>query len=145
MLSHVFVGIRDFDRCFAFYRAVLATLDWRLKFCEPARPWAGWMPATQERPLFLIGAPYDGAPAAPGNGAMIALLAPARASVDMAHACALVMGGSCEGRPGLRPHYHAHYYGAYFRDPDGNKLAACCHGPEAVPMDSGVASVLRMP
>jgi hypothetical protein len=39
-------------------------------------------------------------------------------------------GGSCEGPPGLRPQYHAHYYGAYFRDPDGNKLCVCCHEPE---------------
>jgi lactoylglutathione lyase len=35
-----------------------------------------------------------------------------------------------EGAPGLRPEYHAHYYGAYFRDPDGNKLCVACHQPE---------------
>jgi catechol 2,3-dioxygenase-like lactoylglutathione lyase family enzyme len=144
MLSHVFVGINDFDRAFAFYHAVLTALDLRLKFCERARPWAGWMPAAAERPLFLIGAPYDGAPAAAGNGTMIALLAPARAAVDKAHACALALGGSCEGRPGLRPHYHPHYYGAYFRDPDGNKLAACCHRPGPVPLDSGAAPVVKV-
>jgi lactoylglutathione lyase len=46
------------------------------------------------------------------------------------HAIALASGGSCEGAPGLRPEYHAHYYGAYFRDPDGNKLAVACHHAE---------------
>jgi lactoylglutathione lyase len=61
---------------------------------------------------------------------MTALLAPGRAQVDAAYARALELGGSDEGAPGLRPHYHAHYYGAYVRDPDGNKLCICCHDPE---------------
>jgi lactoylglutathione lyase len=62
-----------------------------------------------------------------GNGQMVALLAATRAQVDAAHALALAHGGRCEGPPGLRPHYHANYYGAYFRDPDGNKLCVACH------------------
>jgi lactoylglutathione lyase len=58
---------------------------------------------------------------------MVALLAATRAQVDAAHALALAYGGRCEGPPGLRPQYHANYYGAYFRDPDGNKLCVACH------------------
>jgi catechol 2,3-dioxygenase-like lactoylglutathione lyase family enzyme len=50
-----------------------------------------------------------------------------RNMVDRAHAYALQAGGSDEGAPGLRPHYHANYYGAYFRDPEGNKLCVVCH------------------
>ena len=69
-------------------------------------------------------------PAVAGNGHMIALLAANRATIDRAHATALAHGGACEGPPGLRPQYHANYYGAYFRDPDGNKLCVCCHEPE---------------
>ena len=57
-----------------------------------------------------------------------ALLAADRATVDAVHALALQHGGRCEGPPGLRPEYHASYYGAYFRDPEGNKLCVCCHG-----------------
>jgi lactoylglutathione lyase len=49
--------------------------------------------------------------------------------VDQAYAIALQTGGTSEGAPGLRPEYHAHYYGAYFRDPDGNKLCVVCHTP----------------
>jgi len=46
------------------------------------------------------------------------------------HWIALEIGGTCDGPPGLRPHYHADYYGACFRDPDGNKLCVCCHEAE---------------
>jgi lactoylglutathione lyase len=60
---------------------------------------------------------------------MTAFLAAHRATVDRCHALALAHGGRCEGPPGLRPHYHADYYGAYFRDPDGNKLCVVCHTP----------------
>ena len=128
MLSHVFIGVNDFDRAVAFYSQVLERLGLVLRFTESDRPWAGWQTPGVARPLFLIGRPFDGQPAAPGNGAMNALLAADRATVDAVHALALQHGGRCEGPPGLRPEYHANYYGAYFRDPEGNKLCVCCHG-----------------
>lgn len=126
MLSHVFLGIRDFERALAFYRPLLAVLGARERFCDPTRPWAGWESAPGPRPLLVIGAPFEGVHEA-GNGQMVALQATRRLLVDEAHAVALVHGGRCEGPPGLRPQYHAHYYGAYFRDPDGNKLCVACH------------------
>ncbi len=129
MLSHVYIGITDFERALAFYSAVLDTLGLTRKFSHPDQAWAGWMKPGVARPLFLIGQPFNGAPAEPGNGQMVALLAPSRDAVDRSHAVALHHGGTCEGLPGLRPHYHANYYGAYFRDPDGNKLCVCCHDP----------------
>lgn len=85
------------------------------------------------RPLLLIGTPFDGQPHAPGNGQMTALLASGRAMVDEAHAVALAHGGRCEGPPGLRPGYHEHCCGAYFRDTEGNKLCVACHAPAVVP------------
>lgn len=127
MLSHVSVGLNDFAAALPFYRAVMAELGLPEKFCDPAKCWAAWMPADAPRPLFIIGAPFNGEPASRGNGQMLALDAPDRATVDRVHAAALAHGGRCEGAPGLRPQYHAHYYGAYFRDPEGNKLCVCCH------------------
>jgi catechol 2,3-dioxygenase-like lactoylglutathione lyase family enzyme len=127
MLSHVFIGVDDFERAFRFYGVLMEQLGLPLKFCDPSRPWAGWMPADAPRPLLLIGRPYNGAPASAGNGQMVALQARTREQVERAHAVALANGGTCEGPPGLRPEYHANYYGAYFRDPDGNKLCVCCH------------------
>jgi lactoylglutathione lyase len=61
---------------------------------------------------------------------MVAFLAKNRAVVDTVYAVALANGGSSEGAPGLRPEYHVHYYGAYFRDPDGNKICIACHLPQ---------------
>lgn len=130
MLSHVFVGVGDFRRAFEFYSKVLAAIGLELRFRDDARPWAGWKLKDQARPLFLIGAPYDGEAAAPGNGQMIAFLAQDRATVKSVYAEAIARGASCEGPPGPRPHYHEHFFGAYFRDPDGNKICVCCHDAE---------------
>ncbi|MGH8780517.1 VOC family protein [Paraburkholderia sp.] len=129
MISHVFVGVTDFDRAYRFYSPLMQALQLTQKFCDRETQWAGWMAADAPRPLFLIGKPYDGNPADRGNGHMIALLAQDRDAVDRAHKTALAHGGSCEGPPGLRPRYHPNYYGAYFRDLDGNKLCVCCHDP----------------
>ena len=129
MLSHVFLGVGDFDRALAFYRALMPVLGVQERFCEPERPWAGWQSQPDPRPLFLIGMPFDRQPHAAGNGQMVAFLASSRAVVDRAHAVALASGGRCEGAPGVRPDYHAHYYGAYFRDTEGNKVCVACHAP----------------
>lgn len=129
MFSHVFLGVSNFDRALAFYQALMAVLEIPQRFVDPARPWAGWQSVPGPRPLFVIARPLDGEAAAPGNGATVAWLAATRAQVDEAHRVALAHGGRCEGPPGLRPQYHAHYYGAYFRDPDGNKLCVVCHEP----------------
>lgn len=131
MFSHLFVGVTDFDRALAFYTPLMDTLGIAQRFCERDRPWAGWQSSPGPRPLFLIGTPYDGQAHAPGNGQMVAFLAATRGQVDAAHATALANGGTSEGAPGLRPEYHANYYGAYFRDPDGNKLCVACHAPPA--------------
>jgi catechol 2,3-dioxygenase-like lactoylglutathione lyase family enzyme len=130
MLSHVHIGVRDLDRAVNFYGAVLEPLGWRPAFVDRERGWSGWRPADADRPLILVGLPYDGEPATCGNGQMVGFAAESRAAVDRFHDAALAAGGRCEGPPGLRPEYHAAYYGAYVRDPDGNKLCVCCHAPE---------------
>ena len=129
MFSHIHVGVTDFRRAFAFYAPLMEELGLALKFSEPETPWAGWMKPGVARPLFLIGHPFDGGPADPGKGQMVAFLAADRGSVDRCHALALRHGGTDAGAPGLRPQYHPNFYGAYVRDPDGNKLCVCCHDP----------------
>lgn len=129
MISHVFLGIADFDCALDFYAKIMAELGLKLKFCDADKGWAGWVSESSPRPIFVIGKPFDGKANAPGNGQMVALLAPSREIVRSSHTTALALGGTCEGAPGLRPHYHPDYYGAYFRDLDGNKLCVCCHDP----------------
>jgi predicted lactoylglutathione lyase len=61
----------------------------------------------------------------------LAFAADNRRQVDAFHEAALAAGGKDNGQPGLRPHYHANYYGAFVIDPDGHNVEAVCHGPEA--------------
>ena len=132
MISHVFIGISDFNRAFGFYARIMAELGLLLKFSEPGKSWAAWVPPEAPRPLFLIGKSYNGLAAHPGNGQMVALLASSRGIVDRVHATALSLGAICEGPPGPRPHYHPDYYGCYFRDLDANKICICCHEPNSI-------------
>lgn len=135
MLSHVHVGVGDFERALSFYTPLMETLGSPLKFVDRDNQMAGWKPRAADRPLFLIGRPYNGEPPQPGNGQMVALLAPGREAVDRCYQAALAQGAQTEGAPGLRPQYHPNYYGAYFRDLDGNKLCVCCH--DAVAAQAG--------
>jgi catechol 2,3-dioxygenase-like lactoylglutathione lyase family enzyme len=131
MFSHISVGVTDFERALSFYSAVLDLLGLERRFCEREIPWAGWQGADGSRPLFVIATPYDGAPHVAGNGQMAAFAADSRQQAHGVHRLALSLGALDEGAPGLRPHYHAAYYGAYFRDLDGNKLCVVCHTPES--------------
>ena len=130
MFSHVFTGIREFARAHGFYAPLMQELGLHQRFHDPDAGWAAWQLAEGGRPLFVIGRPFDGEAHDAGNGQMVAFLARDRATVDRVHRLALAGGGSDEGPPGIRPHYHANYYGAYFRDLDGNKLCVVCHEPE---------------
>jgi catechol 2,3-dioxygenase-like lactoylglutathione lyase family enzyme len=127
VFSHIFLGVKDFDRALAFYKPLMEAIGAPLRFVEASRPWAGWQSEPGPRPLFLIGSPYDHLAHEAGHGQMVAFLARDRVTVDRVYQLALSLGGSSEGAPGLRPEYHTNYYGAYFRDPDGNKLCMACH------------------
>lgn len=131
MISHVFIGVNAFEPAFRFHAAVMTALGHRLRFRDDARPWAGWQAPGQDRPLYLIGRPWDGQAATVGNGQMVALGAASRDAVRAAHAAGLAAGGGDAGAPGLRPEYHGDYYGAYLRDPEGNKIGLVCHAPGA--------------
>ena len=126
MFSHVTLGTNDVERAKRFYTPVMAALGIGQPF-ELSRP--GMVFGDLAGLKLFVGAPFDGGTAAHGNGQHVAFLAKDRATVNAFHAAALANGGSDEGAPGLRPHYHANYYGAYVRDPDGNKLQAVCHSP----------------
>ncbi len=130
MFSHVTVGTNDFERDFAFYTRLMGALGHELRFVEYQRPWAAWQQKSGlDGPLFIVGRPYDAGLATHGNGQMVAFETADRATVDRCFEAALASGGSSEGAPSVRPEYHPDYYGAYFRDPGGNKICVCCHLP----------------
>jgi catechol 2,3-dioxygenase-like lactoylglutathione lyase family enzyme len=135
MFSHIHTGVSDFERAFTFYSVVLKELGLVLRFKEEDLVtnihWAGWQTPDVGRPLFLIGKPFDKEAHLAGNGQMVAFLASSRAQVRRVYDTALANGGVSEGPPGLRPHYHANYYGAYFRDTEGNKVGVACHEAES--------------
>lgn len=130
MYSHVTLGTLDIRRAVAFYDPLLAGLGIKRQEADLEKGYAGYAAAPETTPQFWLLPPINGEPASAGNGVTVAFEAPDRASVDRFHAAALAQGGTDEGAPGLRPHYHADYYGAYLRDPDGNKLCCVCHRPE---------------
>ncbi|MCF8481632.1 MAG: VOC family protein [Rhodospirillum sp.] len=130
MFSHIMLGTNDFARALAFYLPLCSRLGLEEYLREDEHPWVAWRVPGSPRPLFMVSAPFNGEPATVGNGQMVAFLADDRETVRACHALALEYGGWDEGAPGLRPEYHARYYGAYFRDPDGNKLCVVCHAAE---------------
>jgi catechol 2,3-dioxygenase-like lactoylglutathione lyase family enzyme len=125
--SHITVGSSDMDRSVRFYDAVLAPLGLvRLKSFRSANGYGPKDFSGINLPFWIL-RPTDRKPASAGNGVTVAFTVPARAAVDAFHAAALANGGTDEGPPGLRTHYHPDYYGAYVRDPEGNKICAVCH------------------
>jgi len=129
MYSHLTVGTSDVERAARFFDAALAPLG--LKRRANFRVAISYAPAgaTGGNDPFWVLTPLDRKPATAGNGVTVAFAAPTRAAVDQFHAAALAAGGTDDGAPGLRAHYHPNYYGAYVRDPDGNKICAVCHQP----------------
>jgi catechol 2,3-dioxygenase-like lactoylglutathione lyase family enzyme len=124
MFSHVTIGSNDLARAAVFCDAVLHPLGLRRRAVTPdgGPPAVCWVDPEQPLPRFYVYRPFDGAAASAGNGSMLAFRAASPAMVDAAHAAGLAAGGLDAGLPGERPHYGAGYYGAYLRDPDGNKL-----------------------
>ena len=118
MLAYATVGTNDLPRALAFYDALLADMNPQVLMEEEGtmRIYAGGPGA-----MIMVTKPYDGNAATPGNGTMLAMAPGSKDAVDAMHAKALELGGSDEGAPGDRGQG---FYGAYFRDLDGNKLCA---------------------
>jgi predicted lactoylglutathione lyase len=124
MLTVARYGTRDLERAKAFYDEIAAILGAQRVIDRPEvigyrGPNGG---------SFMIGKPFAGE-ASVGNGVQVGFEAPSRATVDALHAKALELGGKCEGPPGVRGPDPNGFYGAYFRDLDGNKIAVFRFGP----------------
>jgi catechol 2,3-dioxygenase-like lactoylglutathione lyase family enzyme len=120
MLDHVGVPVSDFERSKRYYAQALSPLGYEL-IMEPSASAAGF--GKLGKPDFWI------AQGDIGRALHIAFAAEDRATVDAFYEAAMAAGGRDNGGPGLRPHYHASYYGAFVLDPDGNNIEAVCHKP----------------
>jgi len=123
MIDHVTFGVSDFARSTAFYDSAFAPLSVRRLFDVPPEV-TGGAPCTgygDARPWFWI-VEQD----ATRGKLHLALEAKTRDQVDAFHAAALAAGGTDNGAPGPRPHYHPDYYGAFVLDPDGHNIEAVC-------------------
>lgn len=121
MIDHIGLRVADLQASKAFYRQALAPLGYGvlMDFDFGVGLGRDGMPD-----LWL----YPGTP--PTDDVHVAMAADDRAAVRAFHAAAVSAGGVDTGSPRLRPEYHAQYYGAFVRDPDGYNLEAVCHRPE---------------
>src|SRR4051794_15238276 len=120
MLDHLALGVSDLAASRAFYEAALAPLGYEVVMASEDRVAFG----PTARPIFFLNRREPIV-----SGAHVAFAARDRDAVEAFHNAALAAGASDDGGPGLRPEYHAHYYGAFVLDPDGNNAEAVCHPP----------------
>ena len=128
MIDHIGFSVSDYYRAKAFYSKALTPLGYALIMEVPAeRTENGYAAAgfgMGHKPVLWIA----------GEGTLerpvhVAISTKDRAGVDAFHRAALAAGGTDNGAPGLRPHYHPNYYAAFVLDPDGNNVEAVCHDP----------------
>ena len=120
MIDHTGVAVSNVAKSKAFYRAALAPLGYTviMEFEDAA----GF--GVPPKPDFWMGKALSGV-----SHVHVAFRAETRAQVDAFYEAAIAAGGKDNGRPGLRPHYHENYYGAFVLDPDGHNIEAVCHAP----------------
>ena len=120
MIDHVALFVADFDRSRRFYERALEPLGYGVVL-----EMEGFVGFGRAGGLaFAVRSGKE-----PSRTAHVAFHAEDRATVDAFHAAALAVGGSEEGAPGIREHYHPNYYAAFVGDPDGNNIEAVCHSP----------------
>ena len=127
MIDHIGLAVSNMERSKAFYVDALKPLGIAIVMEVTAEQTGADAHAgfgKDDKAFFWIGGG-----AKPKGGTHVAFTAPTRTDVDAFYHAALAAGGRDNGPPGLRPHYHPDYYGAFVFDPDGNNIEAACHRP----------------
>ncbi|HEY1097838.1 MAG TPA: VOC family protein [Myxococcota bacterium] len=122
MIDHLGLRSTDVARTIAFLEKALAPLGHTKQIDMPEHNVAAFGPSPQAAQLWV-------GPSTSPSPVHLALSAKTRAEVDAFYAAAIAAGAKDNGKPGVRPHYHAGYYGAFVIDVDGNNLEAVCHAP----------------
>jgi catechol 2,3-dioxygenase-like lactoylglutathione lyase family enzyme len=121
MIGYVTIGANDGERSGKFYDAVFGAFGIERKFSDGG--WIGYGAKGSDSHSVYVCPPFNKEPATFGNGIMIAFPAKSKEEVEAAHQAGLASGGTDEGAPGFRPADQQSWYGAYLRDPIGNKIA----------------------
>lgn len=126
MIDHTSVSVSDYEKSKAFYTKALAGIGYSMLMEYKAEVNPSGMSVCgfgeNQKPDFWIGS------GKPGTPVHIAFGVATKELVDAFYAAALAAGAKDNGAPGLRPHYHPGYYGAFVLDPDGHNIEAVCHG-----------------
>ncbi len=122
MLNHVFLGTNDVEKSRQFYNATMGAIG-----VNPVNELPHATIYANEGGAVAVGKPANGEAANPSNGATLGLKARSYDEVNAWHAAGLANGGTDEGAPGIRENSPGQMYGAYLRDPDGNKI--CVFAP----------------
>jgi len=128
MLDHVSLGVRDLERSRHFYDAVLEPLGLVRTVDFDGRGSDYGAMAGQFGVEFTITVELS---VSPLQGMHVCFRAPNREAVRAFHSAALAAGGTDDGEPGARPKYHPDYYAGFVLDPDGHRIEAVCHAPDA--------------
>ncbi|MDM0112605.1 VOC family protein [Variovorax sp. J22R133] len=125
MIDHIGISVSDYGKSKAFYVKALAAIGYELLMEIPASVTgrtdvAGF--GVAPKPDFWVAGGQANVPPV-----HVAFRVDTRAAVDAFYAAAISAGGTDNGGPGLRAHYHPDYYGAFVRDPDGHNIEAVCH------------------
>jgi catechol 2,3-dioxygenase-like lactoylglutathione lyase family enzyme len=128
MIDHIGITVSDFEKSKLFYSKALSPIGYSLLMEVAAsvtgsRDFAGF--GAPPKPDFWIGSGAANVPPV-----HVAFRVSDRALVNAFYEAALAAGGRDNGAPGIRPHYHPNYYGAFVLDPDGHNIEAVCHDPE---------------
>ena len=117
MIGYTTIGVRDMDKAKAFYTELLSELGAKVQVDVGRLAMIG---ASMAEPMIAVCVPYNEEDPHPGNGNMVALNPGSKEMVDKLYKKAIELGATCDGEPGQR--IPDMFYGAYFRDPDGNKI-----------------------
>jgi catechol 2,3-dioxygenase-like lactoylglutathione lyase family enzyme len=119
-IDYIMIGSNDLARSRVFYDAIMPHIGGALAH-DYADITFGY--ALDGGSAVWVARPHDKGVATPSNGSMPGFGCASKDAVQAAYAAALAHGGSDEGAPGTRPLYGPDFYGAYVRDPDGNKMS----------------------
>lgn len=129
VLDHVSITVKKLDSARSLYDAIMSALNVEKVYDRPGALGYG-VRCDSKEDFHTCLAVYESPDNNTDTRRHWCFKASTRTQVKNFHEAGLAHGGVDDGSPGLRPHYHEHYFGAFLLDPDGNRVEAVCHRAE---------------